>query len=51
MFGKNWVVRKTIWPFPNGYGVYNTKTKTILETGITKREAQQICDELNRKKK
>lgn len=43
-----WESRRTIWPYPDGYGVYNVKTKTVLDTGLaTRAEADAICDELN----
>ena len=42
-----WEVRRTIWPYPDGWGVYNPTTHTILETGISQTQAQQICDRLN----
>lgn len=45
--GDWWEVRKTIWPFPEGYGTYNPGKRMILDTGLTKERAQQICDQLN----
>jgi hypothetical protein len=46
-----WEVRRTIWPYPEGWGTYNPYTNTILDTGIkTKAEAQEICDQLNGEK-
>lgn len=44
---KAWVVTRTIWPYNDGYGVLNRNTNSIVETGITKQEAQEIVDELN----
>lgn len=44
-----WVIRKTIWPFPEGHGTFNSKSGIILDTGLTKEKAQKLCDELNRK--
>lgn len=45
--GNRWEVRKTIWPFPEGYGTYNPYRKMILDTGLTKERAQKICDDMN----
>lgn len=45
--GNWWVVRATLWPFPEGYGTYLPSKNMILDTGLTKEHAQQICDELN----
>lgn len=44
---KDWIVIKTIWPYPDGYGTYNKKTRTLLDSGLSKSEAQQACDQLN----
>lgn len=43
-----WEVRRTIWPYRDGWGVYNPGTRTILDTGLTKERAQHICDEMNK---
>lgn len=45
---KSWVVRKCGFPLKEGYGVYNRDTRTILDTGLTREEAQKICDDLNK---
>lgn len=43
-----WEVRRTIWPYPEGWGTYNPTTKTVLDTGLKSREeAQAIVDDLN----
>jgi len=47
--GREWIVARTIWPFPDGYGTYNPVTQTILDTGLSKEEAQLRCDRLNAK--
>jgi hypothetical protein len=47
--GKQWEVRRTIWPYKEGYGVYNPFTRTIADTGLLQEEAQQRCDALNSK--
>lgn len=46
--GGPWVVRRTIWPFPDGWGTYNPSTKTILDTGLSKAEAETRRDRLNK---
>ena len=47
MAGK-WEVRRTIWPYKDGWGTYNPLTRTIADTGLTKPEAEARCRELNR---
>jgi hypothetical protein len=46
-----WKVIRTIWPYPEGYGVYRrnfwTGKKTILAFGLTKEAAQIECDNAN----
>lgn len=46
-----WKVARTIWPFPEGHGVYKenyfTGEKVILDTGIPKELANQIAKDLN----
>jgi hypothetical protein len=42
-----WEVRKTIWPYAEGYGTYHTGKKMVLDTGLTKIRAQELCDKLN----
>jgi hypothetical protein len=44
LLGDKWEVRRTIWPYRDGYGVYNQARRTLLEHGLTKERAQQICD-------
>lgn len=46
LMGK-WEVRKLLFPYPEGYGTYHTGKRTLLDTGLSKEQAQQICDELN----
>jgi hypothetical protein len=47
LLAPKWEVRRTIWPYPEGYGVYCPATSTILDTGLSKEQAQKIVDELN----
>ena len=47
LFSRNrWKVARTIWPYKDGWGTYNPSTRTILDTCLTKEEAQRSCDEL-----
>lgn len=43
-----WEVRRTIWPYEDGWGTYCPETHTILDTGLTKEEAERRCAELNK---
>lgn len=42
-----WVVRRCEFPYPKGYATYLPSQRTVLDTGLTKKEAHEICDELN----
>lgn len=42
-----WVVRRGRWPYRTGYCTYNLRKRMVLDTGLTKTEARQICRELN----
>ncbi len=46
-----WKVAKTIWPYPDGYGVYKenylTGERVILDTGIPKEVAEENAKQLN----
>lgn len=42
-----WEVRRTIWPYPDGWGTYNPGARTVLDTGLSREEAQARCDALN----
>jgi hypothetical protein len=44
---KNWVVKRCGFPYEDGYATWNKKTHTILDTGLTREQAEQICRELN----
>ena len=50
-FWSKWQVARTIWPYREGYGTYRvnklTGEKCILDTGLTKEQAQQEADILN----
>lgn len=48
IIGNWWIVRKCEFPFPKGYATYNPAKKTILDTGLTKKQAQDICDTMNK---
>jgi len=43
-----WRVIRTIWPYPHGYGTYNERKSMLLDTGLSKAEAQERCAELNK---
>lgn len=43
-----WVVQRTIWPYPEGYGTYCPGCKMVLDTGLSKEEAEETVKELNR---
>ena len=46
-----WKVCRTLWPYPEGYGVYRkhliSGRKTLLEHGLTREEAKQTAYEEN----
>ena len=43
-----WEVRRTIWPYEDGWGTYCPKTSMLLDTGLSKEEAEHRCAILNR---
>lgn len=45
-----WVIRRTIWPYPEGWGTFNPQKNMVLDTGLSEEEAQKRCDQLNKKK-
>lgn len=45
--GKQWETIRMIWPYKEGWGVWNPATRTVVETGIPKEQAQVICDQMN----
>lgn len=47
LIGDWWVVRACRWPYPEGYATYNPFRHTMLDSGLTKERAQQICDGMN----
>jgi hypothetical protein len=42
-----WEVRRTIWPYKDGWGVYNPSRRTIIATGLTKADAIALAAEMN----
>lgn len=48
VFMKTWVVRRCIWPYPEGYATYNQRTSTILDTGLSYEDAVKACKNLNK---
>jgi hypothetical protein len=49
LVGDKWVVRRSCWPYQEGFATYNPHRKMVLDSGISREQAQIICDELNRK--
>ncbi len=47
--GDRWVVRACKWPYSDGYATYNPLKNMILDTGLTKDRAGEICRGLNSK--
>ena len=54
-FISKWKVIKTIWPYEEGYGIYRenhiTGQRTLLDSGLTKEQAEEECRKLNNKNK
>ena len=50
LVGDKWVVVRTVWPYPNGYGTMNEYRNMLADAGLTKEHAQSICDEMNKQK-
>jgi hypothetical protein len=52
LFLTKWKPIKTIWPYPEGYGIYRinilTGNRTLLDPGLTKTDAQESADQLNK---
>lgn len=48
LFHGRWVVRRTIWPYRDGYGTYCPRKRMVLDTGLTKEQAIAACRELNK---
>ncbi|MGH9747259.1 MAG: hypothetical protein ACRD59_14275 [Candidatus Acidiferrales bacterium] len=44
-----WDIRRTIWPYNPGWGTFCVRCKTVLDTGLTREEAERRRDELNSK--
>lgn len=47
LIGNWWVVRRSLWPYRGKYSTYNGYKRCILDTGLTRERAQQICDAMN----
>ena len=47
IIGDWWVVRKCQFPYPCGYATYNSFRRTVLDTGLSKNQAEEICKQLN----
>ena len=42
-----WTVRRTIWPYEDGYGTYCKGCKTVLDAGLPKEVAEARRDAMN----
>ena len=42
-----WTVISTGWPYPPGYGTYNKKRNTLLDSGLSRESAEALCKQLN----
>jgi hypothetical protein len=42
------VVVKTIWPHSNGWGIICKRCRMILNTGLTKKKAEQRAEVFNK---
>lgn len=49
LFCAQWKVARSGWPYPEGYCTYKRSwgRTTILDTGLTKQQAEEACRELN----
>jgi hypothetical protein len=43
-----WTVRRCGWPYAEGFATYNRHRRMVLDTGLTREEAEAACNELNR---
>ena len=43
----HWTVRRTIWPFPEGWGTVCDGCQTILDTGLPEWQAKECATQLN----
>lgn len=41
------VVKRSIWPYPDGFGTQCKKCKMIMDSGLTKEQAEECAKELN----
>lgn len=42
-----WIIVRTGWPYPEGYGTWNERKSTLLDSGFTYADAKAACKELN----
>jgi len=47
MIGNWWEVRVCYFPYPEGYATFNRFKNTVLDTELSKEEAQRRCDVMN----
>lgn len=43
-----WKVVRTKWPYPDGYGTHCKGCRTVVDTGLSKEEAEARAKELNK---
>jgi hypothetical protein len=47
---KRWEVRKSMWPYPDGYAVYDARERLVLDSGLSREAAQALCNRMNKEK-
>lgn len=47
LIGDWWEVRACGWPYSDGFATFNRYRHCILDTGLTRERAQEICDAMN----
>ena len=47
LWGTWWMPVRCGFPYPEGYATFNKRKNIVLDTGLSKTEAQRLCDELN----
>lgn len=47
IIGDWWVVKRSGWPYPDGWATYNRKRCMILDTGLSREKALEECARLN----
>lgn len=42
-----WEVRRTKWPYAEGWGTYNHHRRAIADVGLSREEAEERAEDLN----